>query len=73
MNEKSIKEVVGLICESRHPGDMVSITIGGVADGSRLSIANAPSHVLDAIIDNGYCIRAEFGSVVVEAGEDGAA
>lgn len=69
MNVQSIKEVCGLIAESRKPGDMVSITIGSPTEANRLSITNAPSYVLDAITDNGYYLRAEFGSVVVTAEE----
>ena len=69
MNVQSIKEVCGLIAESRRPGDMVSITIGSPTEANRLSITNAPSYVLDAVTDNGYYLRAEFGSVVVTAEE----
>lgn len=69
MNDKDIKEVVGLICESRREGDMVSVTIGSLAGGSRLTIGNAPSYVLDAITDNGYYLSASFGAVVVSAEE----
>lgn len=65
MNENAIKEVCGLIAESRRPGDMVSITIGSPTDQNRLAITNAPSYVLDAVTDNGYYIKAEFGSVIV--------
>ena len=53
MNDNAIKEVVGLICESRQEGDMVSLTIGSLTGENRLSITNAPSYVLDAITDNG--------------------
>lgn len=69
MNKQSIKEVCGLIAESRKPGDMVSITIGSPTEALRLSISNAPSYVLDAITDNGYYLKAEFGSVIVMAEE----
>lgn len=69
MNDNAIKEVVGLICESRQEGDMVSLTIGSLTDENRLSITNAPSYVLDAITDNGYYLKAEFGSVIVMAEE----
>ncbi len=71
MNENSIKEVCGLIAESRKPGDMVSITIGSPTGENRLGITSAPSYVLDAITDNGYYLRAEFGAVVVSAMADG--
>ena len=67
MNENAIKEVVGLICESRQEGDMVSLTIGSLTGENRLSITNAPSYVLDDITDNGYYLKAEFGSVIVMA------
>lgn len=69
MNVQSIKEVCGLIVENRKPGDLVSITIGSPTEANRLSITNAPSYVLDAITDNGYYLRAEFGSVVVTTEE----
>lgn len=65
MNDNAIKEVVGLICESRKAGDMVSLTIGSLTGENRLSITNAPSYVLDAINSNGYYLKAEFGSVIV--------
>ena len=65
MNDNAIKEVVGLICESRKAGDMVSLTIGSLTGENRLSISNAPSYVLDAINSNGYYLKAEFGSVIV--------
>lgn len=65
MNDNAIKEVFGLICESRKAGDMVSLTIGSLTGENRLSITNAPSYVLDAITDNGYYLKAEFGSVIV--------
>lgn len=69
MNDNAIKEVVVLICESRKAGDMVSLTIGSLTGENRLSITNAPSYVLDAITDNGYYLKAEFGSVIVMAEE----
>lgn len=69
MNDNAIKEVVGLICESRQEGDMVSLTIGSLTGENRLSITNAPSYVLDAITDNGYYLKAEFGPVIVMAEE----
>ena len=65
MTNQSIKEVAGIIAEARKPGDMVSITIGSIGDENRLGLVNAPSYVLDAITDNGYYIKAEFGSIVV--------
>ena len=65
MNDNAIKEVVGLICESRKAGDMVSLTIGSLTGENRLSITNAPSYVLDAINSNGYYLKAEYGSVIV--------
>lgn len=64
MSERSIREVVGLICESRRRGDVVTLSIGH--DG-RLSILTAPSYVLDAVTDGGYYLSAEFGAVVVSA------
>ena len=69
MNDNAIKEVVGLICESRQAGDMVSLTIGSLTGENRLSITNAPSYVLDAITDNGYYLKAEIGSDIVMAEE----
>ena len=48
---------------------MVSLTIGSLTGENRLSIMNAPSYVLDAITDNGYYLKAEFGSVIVMAEE----
>lgn len=69
MTDQSIQAVCGLIAEARKPGDMVSITIGSPTEANRLSINNAPSYVLDAITDNGYYLRAEFGSVIVSAEE----
>lgn len=66
MNDQAIKEVVGLICESRHGGDMVAITI----EDGQLGIQTAPSYVLDAITDNGYYISAFYGSVVVSDKEE---
>ena len=69
MNDNAIKEVVGLICESRQEGDMVSLTIGSLTGENRLSITNAPSYVLDAITDNGSYLKAEVGSVIVMAEE----
>ncbi|MBS6247919.1 MAG: hypothetical protein KH454_01580 [Eggerthella sp.] len=70
MKKTSIKEVVGLICETHKPGDTVTISIGSLTDPNRLSIMNAPSYVLDAITDNGYYMRAEFGAVVVSDESD---
>lgn len=70
MNENAIKEVVGVICESCREGDYVSVAIDTKTDGSAsLIISNAPSYVMDAITDNGYHIKAEFGSVFVMAEE----
>lgn len=69
MNENSIKEVCGLIAESRQDGDLVSLAIGGTAEEPTLSITTAPSYVLDAITDNGYYIAAKFGSIEVTAEE----
>ncbi len=65
MNARSIKEVVGLINEARKPGDTVTLSIGSASEPDCLSIANAPSYVLDAITDNGYYVKAEYGAVVV--------
>lgn len=69
MNENSIKEVCGLIAESRQDGDLVSLAIGGTAEEPMLSITTAPSYVLDAITDNGYYIAAKFGTIEVTAEE----
>ena len=66
MSERSIREVVGLICESRRRGDVVTLSIGH--DG-RLSILTAPSYVLDAVTDNGYYAAPDFGGTVVAAEE----
>lgn len=70
MNQYSIKEICGLIAESRQDGDLVSLTIGGTEAEPTLTITNAPSYVLDAITDNGYYISAKFGTVAVTAEED---
>lgn len=70
MNKTAIKEVVGLICETHKPGDTITLSIGSPTDPNRLSIMNAPSYVLDAITDNGYYMRAEFGSVVIDDESD---
>lgn len=69
MPDQSIQSVCGLIAEARRNGDMVSITISGEGEDSRLGIVSAPSYVLDAITDNGYYLRAEYGAVVVSAEE----
>lgn len=69
MTDQSVASVCSLIAEARKPGDMVSITISGEGEENSLRINNAPSYVLDAITDNGYYLRAEFGSVVVTAEE----
>lgn len=69
MQDQSVASVCGLIAEARKPGDMVSITISGGGEDNRLSINNAPSYVLDAITDDGYYLRAEFGAVIVSAEE----
>lgn len=65
MNQNSIKEICGLITESRQDGDLVTLTIGGTEAEPTITITNAPSYVLDAITDNGYYISARFGSVIV--------
>ena len=70
MNARSIKEVVGLINEARKPGDTVTLSIGSASEPDCLSIANAPSYVLDAITDNGYYLSAVYGSVVVTEKEN---
>ena len=69
MTPQSIKEVCGLIAEERRPGELIGISIGSFTEGLRLSLTNAPSHVLDAITDNGYYISAEFGTVNITAEE----
>lgn len=69
MTDQSVASVCGLIAEARKSGDMVCITISGEGEENRLVISNAPSYVLDAITDNGYYLRAEFGCVVVTAEE----
>lgn len=68
MNEKSIKEVVGLVCEARQPGECVGIEICG-DEGLKLEITRASSRVLDAITDNGYYVSVGHRSVVVSAEE----
>lgn len=69
MNKEDIEEVVGIIAESRRPGDLVLLSIGSIAGDDRISITSAPSYVLDAVSDNGYHLKAEYGSVVVMAEE----
>ncbi|NGM17747.1 hypothetical protein GMI70_07045 [Eggerthellaceae bacterium zg-893] len=71
MTPESIKAVVGLVCESKRDGDEVgvSINVWGVDDQYLLSINSAPSHVLDAIADNGYYLKVEHGSLYVSEQE----
>lgn len=65
MSESGVRKVCGLIAEDIREGDIVTLTIGRSAKGHTLNITNAPSNVLEAIQDNGYYLRAEFGVVVV--------
>jgi hypothetical protein len=69
MNQNSIREICGLIAESRQDGDLVSLTIGGTEAEPTLTVTNAPSYVLDAITDNGYFISVKYGSAVITAEE----
>lgn len=68
MKPSSLAAIFLIVAENTPSGATVNMRLAG-GDEPRLVIQQAPSQVLDAITDNGYYIRAEFGEIVVSAEE----
>lgn len=70
MNENGVKRVCGVIADEMREGDIVCLTVS-VRDGKyRMSLNNAPSWVLEPIIDGGYYASAGLFGVSITDEEE---